>query len=476
MEEKRIRIKYHRGYDAIRSERLTAVAKALGGDFSDRPLEDEAREMSFQFDRGEDLKRFFTILKALPTETEQDEGHGAEDANYEEVEQCERAIKELLPLVDRCRNEKRERRILIDAVVRLEDRMVKLGLVSTLRNAQVLRQQEPVRAPSNGASTRYGFDFRIFFNQKVMTDEDFQVGLNDGDTMAELLSPMLGASLIEFNLSSAPPGLRLGLEQTAERLVFLGVHTHCICFRGPYRFRHDDITSLKSLYDNWHVKSLTSTLRGYNESNQGLPKLVFDAVFNNEIEPVQKQLGLGWWRRTKNRTKFESLFSSAILLGMLYDMKAKERSDVGGVERRFQALPKRSTGPQHDGLRDLSTLAMGRRKRILVSHEEALNEAVDRILCSAGYEVKTTAHPAEVLGLVGVFLPEVALIKLVAPEINGLELSAQLATRFPNVKIVLVGPFCDLEWTERFLQTNGINCRFLNAPFSQQELLEIVKS
>jgi two-component SAPR family response regulator len=111
-----------------------------------------------------------------------------------------------------------------------------------------------------------------------------------------------------------------------------------------------------------------------------------------------------------------------------------------------------------------------------VSHEEAVNEVIEEILSSAGYEVKTTTHPSEVLGLVREFAPDLMLIRLVAPEVNGLDLSEQLVVRFPKVKIVIVGPFCDLRWTETFLQDRGIGCKFLDAPFSQNELLYVVES
>src|SRR5579872_2194707 len=115
-------------------------------------------------------------------------------------------------------------------------------------------------------------------------------------------------------------------------------------------------------------------------------------------------------------------------------------------------------------------------KRILVSHEEAVNEAIEKVLSSAGYEAKTTTHPSEVLGLVREFAPDFALIKLVAPEIDGLDLSEQLAARFPKVKVVLLGPFFDLKWTETYLQDRGISCKFLDAPFGRNELLDVMES
>jgi hypothetical protein len=71
MEDKRVKIKYHQGYDPALNEKLTAVAVALCGEFSDCPLGDGAREMSFEFGKDEDLRKFFQIFKELLAEKEQ---------------------------------------------------------------------------------------------------------------------------------------------------------------------------------------------------------------------------------------------------------------------------------------------------------------------------------------------------------------------------------------------------------------------
>ena len=151
-------------------------------------------------------------------------------------------------------------------------------------------------------------------------------------------------------------------------------------------------------------------------------------------------------------------------------MEGNTKSEVAPTQASLAHT--HSTPNEHD----LSGLAVRHVKRILVSHEEAVNEVIEEILSSAGYEVKTTTHPSEVLGLVREFAPDLMLIKLVAPEVNGLDLSEQLVVRFPKVKIVIVGPFCDLKWTETYLQDRGIGCKFLDAPFSRNELLDVVES
>ena len=68
MEDKRVRIKYHQGYDEALNEKLTATAVALGGEFRDVPLGNGAREMSFEFERSDDLRAFFQEFKNLLAE------------------------------------------------------------------------------------------------------------------------------------------------------------------------------------------------------------------------------------------------------------------------------------------------------------------------------------------------------------------------------------------------------------------------
>ena len=79
MNDKRIRIKYHQESDPTIDEKLSAAATALGGEFSDRPVDDGAREMSFKFENEENLREFFQILKGLLAEKEEDQDKSRED-------------------------------------------------------------------------------------------------------------------------------------------------------------------------------------------------------------------------------------------------------------------------------------------------------------------------------------------------------------------------------------------------------------
>lgn len=102
--------------------------------------------------------------------------------------------------------------------------------------------------------------------------------------------------------------------------------THCLLFDSPYRIKQPQVdTGL--LFEKWLVKSLTanSMLRSYDKDNYGYASAVFDAFYAETLDPVQRSIGLGWWRRRiKNYNRFKNFFASGVLLGMLYDVAAKK--------------------------------------------------------------------------------------------------------------------------------------------------------
>jgi len=137
-------------------------------------------------------------------------------------------------------------------------------------------------------------------------------------------------------------------------------------------------------------------------------------------------------------------------------------------------LTTRSVGLVRRGLQDLALSKVT--KRVLVADdEEAINEVLTEILSSAGYEVRSTRHPSEVMAVVEAFRPQVALIGLIAPEIDGVKLSEQLSARFPDLKIVLTGETAE-EGIFRHLLNKGIACDTLDLPCERNDILDMMKT
>ncbi|MGB7282719.1 MAG: response regulator, partial [Candidatus Acidiferrum sp.] len=151
----------------------------------------------------------------------------------------------------------------------------------------------------------------------------------------------------------------------------------------------------------------------------------------------------------------------------------KKNEIVSGVDHR---LAQRNTGLVRRGLKDLASLAINTRKRIIVADdEEALNEVFGEILKSAGYEIRTTVHPSEVVALVEEFRPDIAIIGLITPEIDGVKLSQKLFEHFPRLTIVLTGEEVEEEILQHLL-AHGINCDTLEPPLEKEDLLVLVKT
>ena len=144
-------------------------------------------------------------------------------------------------------------------------------------------------------------------------------------------------------------------------------------------------------------------------------------------------------------------------------------STPSGLSTRSSVLVQR-------GLQDLAVSAPKVGKRILVADDqEAINEVIGQILSAAGYEVRTTSRSSEVVALVAAFQPQVALIGLIAPEIHGVDLSRELASRFPNLKIVLTGEEVS-EALLRLVLNSGVACDTLDLPFDPKDMLEMMNT
>jgi DNA-binding NtrC family response regulator len=117
---------------------------------------------------------------------------------------------------------------------------------------------------------------------------------------------------------------------------------------------------------------------------------------------------------------------------------------------------------------------MAGKRILLATHQEAVNEVVGKLLTSAGYEVKMTLHPSEVIAIAESFRPEVVFTELIMPEIDGVKLGEELAHRFPGLKIVFIDE--SEEFIARHLRDRGVFCDFLKPPFEKQDLFDLVSN
>jgi phosphoserine phosphatase RsbU/P len=116
-----------------------------------------------------------------------------------------------------------------------------------------------------------------------------------------------------------------------------------------------------------------------------------------------------------------------------------------------------------------------RSARILVVDDEpGMLRAVERVLSDA-HQVRATRLSREALALAGEFQPEVAIVDIRMPDLDGFELMAQLKARFPRIDVILMtGSVDDLdEKLVRAIRSPAFY--FIQKPFDREVLRTLVE-
>jgi CheY-like chemotaxis protein len=118
------------------------------------------------------------------------------------------------------------------------------------------------------------------------------------------------------------------------------------------------------------------------------------------------------------------------------------------------------------------------RPRVLVVDDEsAIVGMLERILTSNGYDVHSTCSALEAIRLGREFVPRVALLGLVMPQMDGIALGRELANTYllaHTTRVVLSNESFDLDLEE--LRNCGYQFDKLPFPFETEQLLEQMKS
>jgi hypothetical protein len=132
--------------------------------------------------------------------------------------------------------------------------------------------------------------------------------------------------LSNFNLTTVSPTLRPLLNQLSRELAYGGLYCNCVLYDYPHRLDFSKIDR-EELHSQWAQQSLTanSFMNTSDSMNNGWPSAIFSVMYER-VEDIQKQLGLGWWKRSKNKNKFKNLFASGLLLGFMHDAKTEGRA------------------------------------------------------------------------------------------------------------------------------------------------------
>jgi DNA-binding NtrC family response regulator len=108
----------------------------------------------------------------------------------------------------------------------------------------------------------------------------------------------------------------------------------------------------------------------------------------------------------------------------------------------------------------------------VVDDDVSVREGVERLIRSAGLKVKTFPTAQEILTSLQTELPSCLVLDVQLPDINGLELQQQLATKDLQVPIIFLTGHGDIPTSVRAIKAGAIE--FLTKPFGDEELLSAI--
>ena len=112
------------------------------------------------------------------------------------------------------------------------------------------------------------------------------------------------------------------------------------------------------------------------------------------------------------------------------------------------------------------------RKVLVCEDDRHIAEIIEIILRSRGYEVKTLAHGREIQKEVVAFLPDIILLDLWMPDIDGIKIASLLKknTVSGSIPIIVISALSDARQISKEIDADD----FLAKPFEMNDLISIV--
>lgn len=79
-----------------------------------------------------------------------------------------------------------------------------------------------------------------------------------------------------------------------------------------------------------------------------------------------------------------------------------------------------------------------KQKVLIVDDEKTIADTLGKIFSMQGYEIRVAYSAEESLGIVTQWQPELAIIDVVLPEMNGIDLAILLRANHPSIHVLLI--------------------------------------
>ena len=112
------------------------------------------------------------------------------------------------------------------------------------------------------------------------------------------------------------------------------------------------------------------------------------------------------------------------------------------------------------------------KKILVVDDEPEVRKLMEHFLIDKGYEVRVAGNGREGLDALDTFTPDLVLLDMHMPELDGAEMLKQLAIRSPTLPVIMVTVNEDVETTSRLLQLGAAD--YVPKPFNLDYLEQAI--
>jgi DNA-binding response OmpR family regulator len=111
-------------------------------------------------------------------------------------------------------------------------------------------------------------------------------------------------------------------------------------------------------------------------------------------------------------------------------------------------------------------------KILVVDDEPEVRQLMEHFLTERGYDVRIAENGRLALVTLDTFTPDVVLLDMHMPEMDGLETLRRLAVRSPSLPVIMITVNDDIETTARLLQLGAAD--YVPKPFNLEYLEQAI--
>jgi DNA-binding response OmpR family regulator len=112
------------------------------------------------------------------------------------------------------------------------------------------------------------------------------------------------------------------------------------------------------------------------------------------------------------------------------------------------------------------------KKILVVDDEPEVRQLMEHFLTERGYDVRIAENGRLALVTLDTFTPDVVLLDMHMPEMDGLETLRRLAVRSPSLPVIMITVNDDIETTARLLQLGAAD--YVPKPFNLEYLEQAI--